>query len=126
MRCMQTAAVMLLVIQAATVRAEEQSALTPVKCTAPAYKTYVLPEYPQQPVWRGVPQGSTVYLILHVNSGGTVGDVTLDPKKRTTAHADVQHAAMAAAKKWTFNPPVCDGKPTAFVINVAIPMRPGD
>lgn len=95
-------------------------------CTAPAYKTYVLPEYPQQPVWQGVPQGGSVYLTLHVNADGTVGDVTLDPTKKTTAHADLQYAAMAAAKKWTFNAPVCDGKPAGFAINVAVSLRPGD
>lgn len=110
----------------AAAQAAEQAPSAPPKCTAPAYKTYVLPEYPRQPVWSGMPQSGTVYLTLHVNDDGTVGVVTLDPTKRTAAHADLQHAAMAAAKKWTFSPPVCDGKPTAFVINVAVPVRPGD
>src|SRR3546814_12681679 len=74
------------------------------------------PRYPPAAVRAGIE--GTVILIIDVDANGNVVDVSVE---RSSRNRDLDRAAIAAAKKWRFNPSVVNGQKAEGRVRV-----PGD
>ncbi len=97
---------------AGTARAEDE--ITPPKLK-PA--CFTQPVYPEPERREGI-QG-TVYLNVEVKADGTVG--TVSAKEEIKGHPAFTTAAIAAIRKWCFEPALKDGQ--AVNLDVVIPVR---
>src|SRR3546814_17813523 len=66
------------------------------------------PRYPPAAVRAGIE--GTVILIIDVDANGNVVDVSVE---RSSRNRDLDRAAIAAARKWRFNPSVVNGQKAA-------------
>ncbi len=106
---MRFAAICLLLTCSSTVLAQEE-APEPQITKAPKLKTFVEADYPADKQAAGVT--ADVVLSIEINADGTVGNVTLV----TSGGTDFDDAAMAAARKFVFEPAEIDGKPAPVKI----------
>jgi len=81
------------------------------------YKDRNPPAYPAQAIKKG--QQGTVILDVAVNATGDVTGVQVD-QRGTDAPAELQTAAIAAARQWKFTPGRKDGKPVGGMIQVPV------
>jgi protein TonB len=82
----------------------------PAGCPAPAYPRRAL-----RRGWQG-----TVWLLLEVDADGRPTTVTLD---RTSGHADLDEAALAAARAWRLTPALEGATPVAGALRVPVTFR---
>src|SRR3546814_5750842 len=71
------------------------------------------PSYPPAAVRAGIE--GTVILIIDVDANGNVVDVSVE---RSSRNRDLDRAAIAAARKWRFNPSVVNGQKAAGRVRV--------
>jgi TonB family protein len=81
------------------------------------YKDRNPPRYPAQAIKKG--QQGTVILDVAVNATGDVTGVQVD-QRGTDASAELQTAAIAAARQWKFTPGRRNGKPVGGMIQVPV------
>jgi len=79
------------------------------------------PVYPELARRRG--EQGRVVLRVRVGPNGLPLAVTVD---RTSGHASLDHAAMAAVRQWRFAPALEDGRPVAAVAEIPVQFRLSD
>lgn len=82
-----------------------------------SYKNRNPPAYPEQAIKQG--QQGTVILDVTVDTLGNVTGIQVD-QHGTDAAADLQTAAITAAKRWKFNPGRKGGKPVGGMLQVPV------
>src|SRR3546814_935893 len=78
------------------------------------------PRYPPAAVRAGIE--GTVILIIDVDANGNVVDVSVE---RSSRNRDLDRAAIAAARKWRFNPSVVNGQKAAGRVRVPVDFTLG-
>ena len=73
------------------------------------------PKYPPEEQRRGV-QGTTV-LIVSIDANGGVLDVEVE---KSSGNRNLDRAAVAAARRWKFNPETRDGRKIASRVRVPV------
>ncbi|MDR1076328.1 MAG: energy transducer TonB [Xanthomonadaceae bacterium] len=79
------------------------------------------PQYPPAALRAGV-EGQVV-LLIDIDENGNVLNVTVE--RNTSRNHDLERAAVAAARKWTFNPRVVNGKREGARVRVPVDFNLG-
>ncbi|MGH8155106.1 MAG: energy transducer TonB, partial [Rhodanobacteraceae bacterium] len=80
-----------------------------------SYKNRNPPQYPIQAIRQG--QQGTVILDVTINAQGEVIDVKVE---KSSGYRVLDQAAVAAARKWRFNPGIQNGKPSGGVVRIPV------
>jgi protein TonB len=110
-----------LVVAATATIAQEPQAYRPGNgVSAPKLVKEVKPNY--TPEARAAKIQGTVLLSAVVREDGTVSDVKVSRSLDTKYGLDAE--AIKAAKQWTFNPGMRDGKPVAVLVAIELAFTP--
>lgn len=87
--------------------------------TVPVPMTRQAPRYPPEELRRGI--GGTVQVRVQVAADGTVQDSTIDSG---SGNRNLDRAALAASRRWTFQPATRGGQPVKAEVVVPIEFKP--